>query len=175
MAKGNTVRYAVTIYRPRQEVYSFWRNWPNLARFARHLKLVEDLGNNRTRWVAEGPKEDVSWEAETVEDIPGERIAWRTVGDADVPNDGVVVFKDAPMDRGTEVYAELNYDIPYGIIGELAARVTGTSPGAEIGEAMRRFKCLLECGELPVNEGQPSNLKRGDNVPGDLSPRVGLR
>jgi uncharacterized membrane protein len=175
MAEDRLAAYAVTIYKPRQEVYAFWRAWQNLPRFARHLKQVEDLGGNRTRWTTEGPQGDVSWEAETTQDVPNELIAWRTIGDADVPNHGEVTFKDAPMDRGTEVVVRIRYDIPYGIFGELAARVTGNSPEAEIAEAMRRFKCILECGGLFVNEGQPSNIMRGENRPGAPSPKVGLR
>src|SRR4051812_16748087 len=103
MGKESTVAYAATIYRPRREVYAFWRDWQNLPRFARHLKRVEDLGDGRTRWTAEGPNGDVTWEAETTQDVPNEAIAWRSVGHADVANHGEVLFKDAPMDRGTEV------------------------------------------------------------------------
>ena len=175
MGKDSSVAYAATIFKPRQTVYDFWRHWPNLPRFARHLKSVEDLGGDKTRWTAEGPQGDVIWEAETTEDVRGERIAWRSVGHTDVPNHGVVTFKDAPQDRGTEVLVSLAYEMPYGIFGELAAKVTGNAPEAEIAEAVRRFKCILECGELFVNEGQPSNIKRGDNKPGDESPKVGMR
>ena len=175
MAQDSTATYAATIYKPRGEVYAFWRQWQNLPRFARHLKSVEDLGGGKTRWTAEGPQGDVTWDAETTEDVPGERIAWRSVGKADVPNHGIVTFGDAPQDRGTQVTVQMAYDMPYGIFGELAAKVTGNSPEAEIAEALRRFKCILECGELFVNEGQPSNLKRGDNKPGDESQKVGLR
>ena len=175
MAQDSTAAYAATIFKPRQEVYAFWREWQNLPRFARHLKKVEDLGGGKTRWTAEGPHGDVAWEAETTEDVPGQRIAWRSVGHPDVPNHGVVTFKDAPQDRGTEVVVSMAYDMPYGIFGELAARVTGNHPEAEIAEAVRRFKCILECGELFVNEGQPSNIRRGDNVPGQESQKVGFR
>lgn len=175
MAKDSSVAYATTIYKPRQTVYEFWRNWKNLPRFARHLKSVEDLGNGKTRWTAEGPKGDVTWEAETVEDTPANRISWRSVGEADVPNQGEVVFSDAPMDRGTQVVCRLSYQTPYGFLGDIAAKATGTSPEAEIAEAMRRFKCILECGELFVVEGQSSNRRRGDNMPGDPSPKVGVR
>lgn len=176
MGKGKTAAYAVTIYRPRQEVYSFWREWQNLPRFARHLKSVEDLGEGRTRWTAVGPNDqDVTWEAETTADVPGERIEWHSVGDADVPNEGVLIFNDAPMDRGTEVTAQLAYDVPFGILGEAVAKTSGTSAEAEVGETLRRFKSILECGEIPVNEGQPSNIRRGENKPGDPSPKVGLR
>jgi uncharacterized membrane protein len=79
------------------------------------------------------------------------------------------------MDRGTEVICRVAYDIPYGFFGELAARMSGTSPEAEIAEAMRRFKAILECGEIATIEGQSSNRRRGDNRPGDPSPKVGLR
>jgi len=175
MAHDHKTGYAVTIYKSRHEVYAFWRDWQNLPRFARHLKKVEDLGNNRTRWTAEGPQGVVTWEAETTADVPNERIAWRTINKADVPNDGEVLFRDAPMDRGTEVVVHVNYDIPFGIFGELAARVTGNSPEAEIAEAVRRFKSILECGEIATIEGQPSNRRRGDNQPGDPSPKVGVR
>jgi uncharacterized membrane protein len=175
MAEDHSAAYAATIYKPRQEVYAFWREWQNLPRFARHLKKVEDLGNGRTRWTSEGVNGEVTWEAETTADVPGEMIAWRSVGDADVPNNGEVTFRDAPMDRGTEVVVRVRYDMPYGFLGELAANVTGNSPEAQIAESVRRFKAILECGELFVNEGQPSNIKRGDNQPGDPSPKVGLR
>ncbi|RYG39528.1 SRPBCC family protein [bacterium] len=175
MAEDSTVAYAATILKPRQEVYAFWRDWQNLPRFSRHLKKVEDLGNGRTRWTTEGPQGDVSWEAETTQDVPGERIAWQSVGDAKVANHGIVTFTDAPADRGTEVVVRMAYDMPGGIIGETVAKVTGNSPEAEIAESVRRFKTILECGELPLNEGQPSNQMRGDNQPGDISQKVGLR
>lgn len=175
MAKDSMVAYAATILKPRQEVYDFWRQWQNLPRFSRHLKSVEDLGNGRTRWTAIGPQGDVVWEAETVEDTPGQRISWRSIGEATVSNFGAVTFSDAPADRGTQVLVELGYDMPWGIVGETVAKLTGTSPEAEIAESVRRFKTILECGELFVNEGQPSNLKRGDNKPGDPSQLVGVR
>ncbi|RYG49559.1 SRPBCC family protein [bacterium] len=175
MAEDSTVAYAATILKPRQEVYAFWRDWQNLPRFSRHLKSVEDLGNGRTRWTTEGPQGDVSWEAETTQDVPGERIAWQSVGDAKVHNHGIVTFTDAPADRGTEVVVHMAYDMPGGFIGEAVAKLTGNSPEAEIAESVRRFKAIMECGELPIVEGQPSNLKRGDNVPGEASPKVGVR
>lgn len=175
MASHSTVEYSATILKSRQEVYDFWRTWANLPRFSRHLKSVEDLGNRRTRWTAEGPAGDVTWEAETTQDVPGQAIAWYSVGEADVKNSGQVEFKDAPGDRGTEVTVRMSYDLPMGFFGEAVAKMTGTSPEAEVAESVRRFKTILECGELPIVEGQPSNRMRKENEPGDISPRVGLR
>ena len=175
MPDTKPVQYAATIYRPRQDVYDQWRQWQNLPRYARHLKSVEDLGNGRTRWTAEGPNGDVTWEAETTEEIPGRRIAWHSVKGSDIKSSGAVEFRDAPMDRGTEVYCWTDVDVPGGFFGKGVAKMTGNHPDQEIGDAMRRFKAILECGEVPINEGQPSNIKRGDNMPGDPSPKLGLR
>jgi uncharacterized membrane protein len=69
----------------------------------------------------------------------------------------------------------MSYDAPGGALGKYIAKLTGNEPEQEIGETMRRFKSLLECGEIPVVEGQPSNRMRGENQPGDLSPKAGLR
>jgi len=175
MGENSTAAYAATILKPRLEVYEFWRNWQNLPRFSRHLKSVEDLGDGRTRWTVEGPRGDVVWEAETLSDVPGEEISWRSLGDPEVSHHGSVTFRDAPADRGTEVVVQLAYDIPGGFLGETIAKLTGTSPEAEIAESVRRFKTILECGELPIVEGQPSNQMRKENMPGDISPKVGLR
>jgi len=174
-SKGEHVRYAVTIRRSREEVYAFWRDWENLPLFSRHLISVEDLGSNRTHWVAEGPNGPVEWKAETIQDVPNEQIGWRALPDSDVQNHGVVQFVDAPGNRGTEVRVYISYDAPGGAFGKWLAKMTGNEPEQEVAETMRRFKALLECGELPIVEGQPSNRKRGDSEVGEESPKVGLR
>ena len=175
MSDKDPKTYAVTVYRSRDEVYSFWRDWKNLPKFSRHLKSVEDLGDGLTEWTAEGPKGDVTWKATTLEDAPGERIDWESTKESDVQNRGFVEFKDAPGQRGTEVYVRLTYDAPGGKLGDIIAKTTGNEPEQEIAESLRRFKAILECGELPIVEGQPSNQMRGENKPGDMSKKVGLR
>lgn len=174
-SKNEHVRYAVTILRPREEVYRFWRNWTNLPLFSRHLLEVKDLGNGKTEWTAAGPNGAVTWRAETLQDVPNEQIGWRALPDSDIQNHGVVQFVDAPGERGTEVRVYLSYDAPGGAFGKWLAKLTGNEPEQEVGETLRRFKALLECGELPVIEGQPSNQMRGDNEPGEVEPKVGLR
>lgn len=172
---AHPVVVTTTILKPREEVYAFWRDWKNLPRFSPYLKSVEETLPGRTQWVAKGPTGDVKWEAETTVDVPGQEIGWRSLKGADVENAGKVEFADAPGHRGTEVKVSLVYDAPGGAIGAFAAKLTGLEPEQEVAESVRRFKALLECGEVPVNEGQPSNQKRGDNMPGDPSPVKGLR
>ncbi len=164
-----------TILKPRQEVYAFWRDWQNLPRFSRHLKSVEELLPGKTQWTAIGPRGDVTWGAETTEDVPGEAIAWRSLKGADVENAGRVSFSDAPPGRGTEVKVSLVYDAPGGALGVFAAKLVGLEPEQEVADSVRRFKSILECGEVPVVEGQPSNVMRGESKPGDASKTAGVR
>ncbi|RYG29216.1 SRPBCC family protein [bacterium] len=164
-----------TILKPRSEVYAFWRDWKNLPRFSPYLKSVEETLPGRTTWVAKGPTGDVKWEAETTADEPGSKIAWRSLKGADVANAGEVDFSDAPGDRGTEVKVSLSYDAPGGKIGAFAAKLSGLEPEQEVAESLRRIKAILECGEVPVVEGQPSNQKRGSSQPGDTAQVRGLR
>jgi len=175
MADSELVKYAVTILRPRTEVYARWRNWEDLPHYSRHLKSVRDLGDGTTEWVAEGPNGDVTWQAETITDEVNERIAWRSIEDSDIRHNGLIEFKDAPAEQGTEVVLHMQYDAPGGAIGKFWAKMTGNEPRQEVAETMRRFKSILECGEIPVVEGQSSNRKRGDNQPGEPSAKVGLR
>jgi len=78
------VTKTITINRPIDEVYTFWRDFENLPRFMYHLEIVETTGSNRSHWVAKAPAgKSVEWDAEVTEDRPGELIAWRSVGNDD--------------------------------------------------------------------------------------------
>jgi uncharacterized membrane protein len=151
--RGVRVEASTTIYRPAQEVYSYWRQLDNLPRFMAHLKEVQELGGGRSRWTATGPLGvPVSWEAETINDIPSELISWRSVGDSDVVSAGSVRFKPAGGDHGTEVRVVLQYDPPAGKVGSTVAWLFGEDPQTQIEEDLRRFKQLLETGEVTTGE-----------------------
>ena len=112
------VNRSVTIRRPRQEVYAFWRDLQNLPRFMVHLQDVQEMDGPRSHWVAHGPADrTIEWDAEIVDESAHERIAWRALPGADVAHEGVVRFQDAPADRGTEVYVQLRYNVPGGSAG----------------------------------------------------------
>lgn len=156
---------AVTVNKPREEVYDFWRELENLPRFMRHIESVEALDEKRSRWTARVPKvpKDVgtiSWEAEITEDAPNERIAWRSLARADIQNAGTVRFKDAPEGRGTEVHAQIRYRPPAGDVGALVTRLLDPANEQMVREDVRRFKHILEAGEAPKIEGQPTGKGR---------------
>jgi uncharacterized membrane protein len=147
---------ATTVRRPRSEVYAFWRKLDHLPDFMAHLDSVREVGGDKSRWAASAPfDETVEWDAQLVEDVPDERIAWRSVGDADVPNEGTVRFVIAPDGESTEVYVHLTYDIPGGPIGKALAKFFGEEPHQQLDDDLRRFKQVLETGEVVRSEGAP--------------------
>ncbi len=167
--------YAVTILKSPEEVYAFWKQWSWLQTVSRHLKSVREVEPGITEWVSEGPTGELKWKARTIADIPGEKIAWETLPDSPVNMAGAVLFHPAPGDRGTEVTVKVRFSAPGGAIGEWIARLSGDHPEQQVAAAMRAAKAILECGEMPRVEGQPSDIKRGDpNALGD-SRKVGLR
>ena len=149
-----SVERAITVNRPIEEVYRFWKDYSNLPRFMGHLESVETLAENHTRWTARGPAGvTVSWDAETLVDRENEWIAWRSLQNADVDNRGSVRFQRAPGDRGTEVLVHLQYRPPAGTLGRGIAWIFGEEPGFQIKEDLRRFKQLMETGEITLSEG----------------------
>lgn len=156
------VKRSVTVMRSREEVYAFWRDLGNLPRFMQHLEAVTTTGDRRSHWVAAAPAgTTVEWDAEILEDRAGERIAWRSVDKSDVRNEGVVRFTDAPADRGTEVHVELRYDAPAGKAGAAVAKLFGEEPGVQIRDDLRRFKQVMETGEVLLSDGSPGGAGQG--------------
>ncbi len=138
---------AVTINRPRHELYAYWRDFGNLATFMQNVRAIEVRDRNRSHWTVAGPNGDYAWDAVVTEDVDGERIGWKAE-DSDVPNSGWVSFADAAPGRGTVVTAVIAYSPPAGVIGKLVAKVTQKEPAIEARRDLRRFKQLMEAGEI---------------------------
>jgi len=150
------VTKALTINKSAAELYTFWRNFSNLAIFMRHLESVTVTDEKRSHWVAKAPLgQTVEWDAEVTSDIPNERIGWKSLDGSDIPNSGVVEFLPT-RDRGTEVKIVMTYEAPGGKLGEWIAWALGEEPSIQIAEDLRRFKSLMETGLIMNTEGQPS-------------------
>ncbi|HXW05127.1 MAG TPA: SRPBCC family protein [Vicinamibacterales bacterium] len=148
------IERAITINRSIEEVYGFWRNLENLPRFMRHLESVQVLDAKRSRWRAKAPAGmTVEWEAEIVAEREPEWISWRSLEGSRIRNSGSVRFARAPGARGTEVHVQLLYSPPAGTIGRSIAWLFGEEPDWQIRDDLRRFKQLLEVGEVAVSEG----------------------
>jgi uncharacterized membrane protein len=159
--RGIFVRESIVISRPREEVYAFWRNFENLPRFMRHLEAVEVESERLSHWKARGPAgKNVTWDAEVTTERGNELIGWRSLAGASVENTGEVTFEDAPGNRGTIIRVTLTYRPPAGVIGAAVARIFGEEPHGQIRDDLRRLRSLLEAGEVPSTEGQPSDRVR---------------
>lgn len=157
-ASGLHITRSVTINRPRQEVYSFWRQLENLPRFMKHLQAVRQLDPKRSHWEARLPGDvgTLDWEAEITAEEPDTRLAWHSLPGSQIENAGEVKFADAPGDRGTELHAVISYSPPAGALGKAAASLFNEVFAQLVKEDLRRVKQLLETGELPTIEGQPA-------------------
>jgi uncharacterized membrane protein len=150
------VRKAITVNLPPDEVYAFWRDFQNFPRFMAHVESVESLGETRSHWRAKGPAgRSVEWDAEVEDERPDELIAWRSLDGADVKNSGAVRFKRAPGDRGTEVEVELRYSPRGGQLGVTLAKLLGEEPATQLSDDLRRFKQVIETGEVVRSDSTP--------------------
>ncbi|YAG16431.1 Coenzyme Q-binding protein COQ10 START domain-containing protein [Nostoc sp. DSM 114161] len=150
------VEKTVTINKPAEELYRFWRNFQNLPRFIKHLKEVKVYDEKKTHWIVEGLLDrTLEWDAVIVEDRENEIISWASVQSAEFQNSGVVHFKPAPGNRGTEVKVVREFNPPGGAIGNAIAKLFGEDPKHNLTEDLRHFKMLMEAGEIATTEGQP--------------------
>lgn len=153
-------RAAITVNRPQEQVYAMWRDLERLPAFMAHVDEVTSLGDGRSHWRVRGPgRQHVEWDAEIVADHPGALIAWASEPGASVSNRGSVRFRAAPGDRGTEVMVDLMYEPPAGAIGSLIARVLGEEPVQQMKDDLRRFKQMVETGEIARSEGSPEGTR----------------
>ncbi|MFB2922438.1 MULTISPECIES: SRPBCC family protein [Aerosakkonema] len=157
MNQSIKVEKTVTINKSPEELYRFWHNFENLPRFMKHLKHVKVYDEKRSHWIASAPMgNSVEWDAEIINDQQNKLIAWASVEGADIDNSGFVRFQPAPADRGTEVKVVMEYNPPGGVVGSAIAKLFGEEPEQQIVSDLRRFKQLMETGEIATTEGQTS-------------------
>lgn len=161
---GNAVR----INRPRQELYAFWRDFANLPSFMENVQAVRSLGNDRSEWTIAAPMgSSVTLRTEVTEARDGELIAWRTLEGSDLAAEGRVSFRDAPGGRGSIVAATVAYKPPGGEIGRWIAKLFGREPDVQGRRELRRFKMLMETGEIATAENHAGEDHGAENHAGE--------
>ncbi|WP_404339403.1 SRPBCC family protein [Sphingomonas sp. MMS12-HWE2-04] len=154
----------VTINRPRAELFAYWRDFANLATFMDNVERVEILDGKRSHWVVKAPAgKTVEWDATITQEQDGAFIAWASEEGADVPNSGRVDFRDAQAGRGTIVTATILYDPPGGAIGKLIAKMFQREPAIQARRDLRRFKQLMETGEIATSSFTRAQLEEEKN------------
>jgi uncharacterized membrane protein len=158
---GDLVGRTVTINAPRQALYAFWRDFRNLPLFLDNVDSVQVFDDSRSHWKVKGPADTiVEWDSIITEDVPGEIIAWRSADKSEVFNTGRIEFRDTTNGRGTQVTVTLVYDPPAGGLGKAVAKLFGREPNIQARRDLRRFKQLMETGEVPTS-APPSAAPRG--------------
>jgi uncharacterized membrane protein len=147
------VNKSIVINASAEEVYGFWRDFEKLPQFMRYLESVTVTGEGRSHWVAKAPGGSVEWDAEVTEDQPNRLIAWRSLEGSEVETSGTVRFEPAAGGRGTVVHVQLDYNPPGGKLGALFAKLFGEDPDGQMQIDLRRFKQVIELGEVVVSDG----------------------
>jgi uncharacterized membrane protein len=156
------VAKTVTINRDRHALYSFWRDFRNLPLFMENIESVTVFDDHRSHWKVKAPAgTDVEWDSIIVEDIPGQAIEWRSTEQSSIKNSGRIEFRDSGNGRGTWVSAVIAYDPPGGKLGQAIAKLFGREPKVQARRDLRRFKQLMETGEI-ANSEPPLAAPRGD-------------
>lgn len=166
------VTRSVVINAPAEQLYNYWHNFEQLPSFMKHLESVTATGDRRSHWIAKAPGgTTVEWDAEVTEDEPNHRIAWRSDQNADVYNSGSVTFEPAVGGRGTVVRVEMRYEPPFGWLGVTLAKLFGEEPEQQVSEDLRRFKQVIETGEVVLSEATLFGIgyteQRPAQAPGD--------
>lgn len=157
------VAEAVTINRPAQDLYEFWRDPTNLVQVMDNIKSIEPIDRDRSRWTVKAPAgSEVSWESVVTNDVPGKEITWQSAEGADVANSGRIEFRDAG-DRGTVVRATIAYDPPGGKLGQIIAKLFQREPRIQARRDLRRFKQLMETGEIATAARTRKQLEEEHN------------
>ncbi len=144
ISKPIFVETSTTIDGTPDQVYNYWRHLENLPQIMSHLESVTPLDEKRSRWVAKAPLgTHVEWEAEIVNDKPGQRIGWHSLPGAAVDNAGSVQFEALP-DGKTRIHIALSYRPPAGPMGAAVAKLFGEEPSQQIAEDMQNFKAAFE-------------------------------
>lgn len=158
------VSRSVTINKPREEVYAFWRNFSNLPRFMGDVQEVRETGNGHVKWVWRGTNGPMEADATLIEDEHGRQISWKSAEDAPFRTSGTVQFRDAPGQRGTEVTLMTAYEPQAGQIGRAASLMWHRSPLRQAHVDLRRLKQILETGETATGAMRRQD-RTGTHVP----------
>lgn len=148
---------SLTIGKSPNEVYRFWRDFQNLPRFMRHIESITDAGDRRSHWVARVPAGNpVEWDAEIIEDRPGELISWASLPESPVQTQGTVRFVPAPNNKGTELHVMMSYAAPAGLLGAPINHLLLPTIAQQVEQDIHRCKAVMEAGEAATTVGQPN-------------------
>jgi uncharacterized membrane protein len=149
--QGVKLDKTIIVSRPAADLYRFWRRLENLPQVMRHLKYVQSIDSQHSRWVAEGALgKDLTWDAELINEREDEMLAWASLPNGDVETAGSVHFRPLKNGHGTEVTVSLKYNPPAGKMGAHLATLLGEGLEEKLDEDLATFKQVMETGMAPA-------------------------
>ena len=155
------VERTITSQRPAGELFQAMREPRTLQRIMGHFADVRATGDSRLHWTLPLARRSLEWDMQLVDEHPGELLRWQSVAGASVRSDVSACFRRAPHDWGTEIALRVRIDPGTALLRSVAGLLGGTIPGLFVAKALRRFKSLVETGELPTTHGQPAARNSG--------------
>ncbi|WP_454280675.1 SRPBCC family protein [Sphingomonas sp. Marseille-Q8236] len=155
------VTASVTVGEPAAELRSLWLQPRTQARIWAHFATVTPLDDRTADWTVPGVTGgEYRWRTTMVDDA-SDSLRWTTQEGADVPNIGVLTFRPAPGDRGTELHLDVRFDPPGGAVGQVLAKLFHIAPHEIVRTALYRFRALALTGEIPTTVPQPAARNGG--------------
>jgi uncharacterized membrane protein len=145
----STVVTSIEVNVPVRAAYNQWTHFEEFPRFMDGIQEVHQLGDRRLHWKAEIGGREKEWDAEITEQIPDQRIAWKSVGGA--MNEGTVTFESL-SDTKSLVQLGISYE-PEGMI-ETVSDETGAVT-LRVKKDLEQFKTYIE------GRGQETGAWRG--------------
>jgi uncharacterized membrane protein len=151
------IERAITIGKTADELRTLWLAPETIPRIMAGFATLHPTGNGRMHWQVTTPlARAYEWESEMVEE-PGGSIGWRSLPDAPIRNEGSVRFEPAPNDRGTVATLHIRFEPPDGTLAGGLLQLFGRKSLKLVADgALRRFRSLVETGEIPTTERQPA-------------------
>jgi uncharacterized membrane protein len=156
---GRTTASAVqTILADPLVLYTLWRDVAWIPRWQEFVLSVTPRHNGITHWVMGNSDDEhatrIEFDSQMVEDIPGEKISWRSLT-PEIEQTGAVIFTPSPSRRGTLVTLTQTVRSSFAGLSNNVAGIGKRSPKQLVMENLRHFKQLAETGEVPSVKGQP--------------------
>jgi uncharacterized membrane protein len=170
------VRATFTIMRPAVDIYDRWRRLEDLPSILRHVKEVREGEDGRSHWRAGTPAGEVEWDAEIVEDRRPEVLRWQSLPGSEVAHEGRLTLRPWRGGEGTQMDVRIRVGRGSShqahrdggtlqVVRQAVAALVRPALEQEVVEDIRRFKSLLEAGEIPTTEGQSSGERKGVDLP----------
>jgi uncharacterized membrane protein len=143
----SAIEARVTIHRPIDDVFRFYRDFSNLPRFLGDVMAIEPLDRSTYRWTIQGPLGvRVKWTVKVTEEITNDLIRYETVTSAGLRTYWDIHFAPGSDAGQTEVREVMK--TPLGRVGRAALALIGKYPSEEVSSNLHRLKEVMETGRV---------------------------